>query len=223
MEQRRDHERPCHVGQLARQHQGQISTSGSSQQRLLADAPVAEVGKVAVGQPLHRQEAVHQRQVQVLVLVSWPPRLAGGEAGEWGLADVAVDADHVGVAVVEVVVREPPQPRTGTEQIGAVPEQTVQPGRAGRRTVVRVVHDAGRRRDHGDDQCRGADHSETHVPVSDDETPLRCGGHRADHPRLALRSPPRPQISAMVGMINSVNIDSALAPADVRVPAVTVD
>jgi hypothetical protein len=40
---------------------------------------------------------------------------------------------------------------------------------------------------------------------------LRCARRRA------------PEISAMVGMINSVNVDSALAPADVRVPAVTVD
>jgi hypothetical protein len=223
MEQRRDHERPCHVGQLARQHQGQISTSGSSQQRLLADAPVAEVGKVAVGQPLHRQEAVHQRQVQVLVLVSWPPRLAGGEAGEWGLADVAVDADHVGVAVVEVVVREPPQPRTGTEQMAPYPSKRFNRAErvdapwfgscmtlvaAATTATINVEAQITRRPTSPSAMTRPHYAAEAIAPIT---RALRCARRRA------------PEISAMVGMINSVNVDSALAPADVRVPAVTVD
>jgi hypothetical protein len=222
MEQQRDPERPAQVGQLARQHQGQIATSGSSPQRLLADAPVDEVGEVAVGQPLDRQEALHKPQVQVLVLVSSPPRLAGGNAGEWRLADVAVDADHVGVAMVEVAAREPPQPRTGTEQISAVREHAVQPGRAVNAPWFEscICWLAATT---ATNKCRGADHSETHAPVTDDETPVRGEGRRAEHQRLALRSPPRLEISAMVGMINWVNVDSALAPADVRVPAVTVD
>jgi hypothetical protein len=219
MEQQRDPERPRQVGQLARQQQGQISTSGTSQQRLLADAPVDEVGEVAVGQPFERQEAVHEPQVQVLVLVPSPPRLPGGEAGEWRLADVAVDADDVGVAVVEVVVREPPQPRTGT------PYPSTRFNRAERvnapwfescMTLVAVATTATinveaqitRRPTPPSAMTRPQYAAKAIAPIT---SALRCARRRA------------PEISARVGMINWVKVGSALAPADIRVPAVAVD
>jgi hypothetical protein len=219
MEQQRDHDRPCHVGQLARQHQGQISNGGVSPQRLLADAAMDEIGKVGVGQPLDGQESVQEPDVQVVVLVPSPPRLPGGKAGEGRLDDVAVDANDVGVAVVEVVVRVPPQPRTGT------PYPSTRFNRAERvnapwfescMTLVAVATTATinveaqitRRPTPPSAMTRPQYAAKAIAAIT---SALRCARRHA------------PEISAMVGMINWVKVDSALAPADVRVPTVTVD
>ena len=86
------------------------------------------------------------------------PWLAGGEAGERGLVDVAVDTFHVRVAVVEFVVLELPHPGTGAEDVAAVGEEPVDGAAAGEGAVVGVVHDAG---------CRGEERVHEHDGAQD--------------------------------------------------------
>jgi hypothetical protein len=66
--------------------------------------------QVADEQVLERQEPVQRPHIDVLTAIPEVPPLGWRQAGEWEQGDVGVEASDVGVAVVQRVVLDPPEP-----------------------------------------------------------------------------------------------------------------
>src|SRR5690606_17403668 len=162
--------------------------------RLLADPAVDEREQIADQQVLDRQEAVQRPDVDVLPAVARPPRLAGSDTRPRPQLDVGVVADDVRVAVVQLVVLDPPQVRARPERVGRPRQRAVEPFQPRERAVVGIVHHACGKRDGADDQQPGRAEPNEQTEIGDDQRVVRGSEHGGDHHRLAVQPPPgRPQ------------------------------
>ena len=137
-----DDHRPTHMSQLAEEDAQHVAETHRLTQRLLADPLTDERCHVADQQVLDREEPIQRPDVHVLPSEPAMPPLGWRQPRPRRQLEIGIEADDVGVAVVQDVVLDPPQPGAGPERVGRVGEGRVDPPVTRERAVIGVVHDA---------------------------------------------------------------------------------
>ena len=157
-----------------------VAPARLAREAMRAHTAFGKVDEVGERESLHGHEPVEDPPAHMLIAVPWAPWLAGCQAGERRLIDVGVHTCHVGVAMVQVVVLEPPDPRTRAEHVAGVARDAVDGVGGTERCMVAVVHHAGR-------GGRGRNHEDClayqlgdDVHVHHDQAPVAGEAQRGD-------------------------------------------
>ena len=158
VQQRRQHECPGEEHGLSQERRRERPSS-RGREALGPDASSDELAEVIDEEPLEREQAVQQPDVEVLEAMEEPVALPGREAQvRRARLDVVVQAGDVRVGVMQDVVLLPPEVRAGAEEIEREAQYPVDARILGVAAVVRVVHhaeaDARHRQAHGDGEER---------------------------------------------------------------------
>ena len=130
------------MGQLAEQDPEHQAEAHRLAERLIADLLTDERCDVADQQVLDGEEPIQRPDVHVLPAEPAMPPLGGRQPRPRRQLEIGIEADDVGVAVMQDVVLDPPQPGAGAERVGRVGERLVDPPVTRERAVIGVVHDA---------------------------------------------------------------------------------
>ena len=112
--------------------------------------------------------------------------------GERHLLDVRVDADDVGVGVVDAVVLVPPEPRARAEHVGTVRQRPVPSTRRAERAVVGVVHHPGADRHQADGEHRGQRQRQHQAAGEERQSDAAASRRHGDPSGLPPKPPPGP-------------------------------
>ena len=133
------HHGPSDEDRLPEEERGQIPAARALE-GLAADPADGEVTEVVEEEPAQREDHVEQPHVEVLPAVAASARLAGRDPEKRARVQVGVDADHVGVGVVQHVVLLAPQGPGGADQVGREGQRPVPGGVRRGAAVVGIVH-----------------------------------------------------------------------------------
>ena len=134
-----EHHGPADEDRLAEEEPGQVPAARALE-GLAADPADGEVAEVVEEEPAQREDDVEQPHVEVLPAVAGSARLARRDPEQRARVQVGVDANHVGVGVVQHVVLLAPQRPGGADQVGREGQHPVPGGVRRRAAVVGVVH-----------------------------------------------------------------------------------